>query len=88
MFRLQREPAAPGVIRVPGGPAVARILAAMGFVVSLLAILLACVPSDAEPNKPLAAAKIIGASSVLVAIGVVLYWARRPRRGHARPARG
>jgi amino acid transporter len=73
MIRLQREPAGPEVLRVPGGPAVARLLGAMGFVVSFIAIVLACVPPDEEPNKTLAVAKIVGASVALVVIGAMIY---------------
>jgi amino acid transporter len=73
MIRLQREPAGPEVLRVPGGPAVARVLGAMGFVVSFIAIVLACVPPDEEPNKTLAVAKIVGASVALVVIGAMIY---------------
>ena len=74
MYRLQREPAGPEVIRVPGGPVVARLLACMGFTVSALAIVLACVPAADEPNKLLAVTKIVGASAAIIAIGAVVYW--------------
>jgi len=81
MYRLQREPAGPGVFRVPGGPVVARVLACLGFLVSLLAIVLACVPAADEPNKVFAVTKIVGASSAIVAIGVGIYWSgQRGRR--------
>ncbi len=73
MIALQREPTAPGVHRVPGGPAVAKTLAALGFITTTAAIVLACVPADDEPNKMLAVAKIVGASVVLVAIGAGVY---------------
>jgi len=80
MFRLQREPVASDVIRVPGGPGVAKVLACMGFAVSLAAIVLACVPSESEPNKLLAVVKVVGGSAILVTIGVVLYLAPHWRR--------
>lgn len=79
MFRLQRETVAADVIRVPGGPGVARVLASMGFAVSLAAIVLACVPSESEPNKLLAVIKVVGGSTTLITIGVVLYFAPRWR---------
>jgi hypothetical protein len=53
---------------------VARVLACMGFTVSALAIVLACVPVPDEPNKVLAAVKVVGASSVIIAIGAGVYW--------------
>jgi amino acid transporter len=81
MIKLQREPAPGGTLRVPGGPGVAITLAAMGFLTTVAAIVLACVPSDDEPNKMLAVVKIVGASIVLVAIGFGIYAAGR--RSHA-----
>ena len=74
MYRLQREPAGPEVIGVPGGPVVARALAVLGFAITALAIVLACVPAADEPNKLFAAAKVVGASATLVAIGGGVYW--------------
>jgi glutamate:GABA antiporter len=73
MIKLQDEPAGAGVLRVPGGPGVARILGALGFLVSAAAIVLACVPADEEPNKTLAVIKVVGASVALVAIGAMIY---------------
>ena len=73
MVKLQDEPAAAGVMRVPGGPGVARVLGVMGFAVSLAAIVLACVPADDEPLKVLAVSKVVGASVALVAIGAMIY---------------
>jgi len=35
---------------------------------------LACVPAADEPNKLFAAAKVVGASATLVAIGGGVYW--------------
>jgi len=73
MIKLQDEPAGAGVLTVPGGPGVARVLGAIGFLVSAAAIVLACVPADEEPNKTLAVIKVVGASVALVAIGAMIY---------------
>jgi hypothetical protein len=73
MLTLQGEPAGPEVIRVPGGQGVARALAVLGFVVTTISIVLACVPPDDEPNKVLAVVKVVGSSAALVAIGCVVY---------------
>jgi amino acid transporter len=73
MIKLQREPAAPGIVRVPGGPAVAVPLATIGFIVSAISIVLACLPSAEEAHKTLAVLKIVGSSAVLVAVGAVIY---------------
>jgi glutamate:GABA antiporter len=76
---LQREPAGAGVIRVPGGPVVAIPLAAVGFLVTAISIVLSCVPPDEEPDKALFVVKVVGASSALVGIGVVVYVLGRRR---------
>jgi amino acid transporter len=79
MIALQREPAGPDVIRVPGGRPAAVALAALGFVVTAISIVLACVPADDEPNKLLAVVKVVGASAVLVGIGAIVYAVGRRR---------
>jgi amino acid transporter len=73
MIVLQKEPAGPEVMRVPGGRPVAIALASLGFVVTAISIVLACVPPDDEPNKMLAVTKVVGSSVVLVAIGAMVY---------------
>ncbi len=82
MIVVQREPAGPEVIRVPGGRPVATLLAAVGFVVTSVSIVLSCVPADDEPDKRLFVVKVVGASLALVAIGAAVYVAGR-RRGDA-----
>ena len=75
----EREPAGPEVIRVPGGERVAKAVAALGFFVTAVSIVLACVPPDDEPNKLLAVVKVVGSSAVLVGIGLVVYGLGRKR---------
>jgi glutamate:GABA antiporter len=77
MFKLQAEPAGPQIIRVPGGRPIARLVATLGFVVTLFTIALALLPSPDEPNKPLAIFKTVGLSGVLVLTGVAVFY--RPR---------
>ncbi len=79
MIVLQREPAGPDVIRVPGGRAVATALASLGFAVTAISIVLSCVPPDEEPDKVLFVVKVVGASLVLVGAGVVVYLLGRRR---------
>ena len=79
MIKLQREPAGPGVMRVPGGAPVAKVLASLGFLISAIAIVLACVPADDEPNKTLAVIKIVGASTALVVVGAMIYFGGKRR---------
>ena len=77
MIRLQREPAGPEVIRVPGGTPVAIALASLGFLTTTISVGLAMLPADEEPNKPLAALKIIGLTAAMIGVGVGLYVAGR-----------
>jgi amino acid transporter len=79
MVKLQREPAGPEVMRVPGGRPVAVTLASLGFAVTAISIVLACIPPDEEPNKTLAVVKVVGASVALIGIGVIVYLAGRRR---------
>jgi glutamate:GABA antiporter len=79
LIKLQREPAGPEVIRVPGGSGVAIAVASLGFAVTAVSIVLACIPADEEPNKILAVVKVVGASVALIGIGVVVYVVGRRR---------
>lgn len=73
LIRLQNEPAAPDVIRVPGGKSVAITLACIGLLTTLCAIGLAMIPAADEPNKPLAVVKIVGLTGVLLCVGWAIY---------------
>ena len=79
MIVLQREPAGADVIRVPGGKPVATLLAATGFIVTAVSIVLACIPPDEEPNKTLAVVKVVGSSAILVGVGAIVYLLGRRR---------
>jgi glutamate:GABA antiporter len=79
MIKLQREPAGPEVMRVPGGRPVAIAVASLGFAVTAISIVLACIPAYDEPNKLLAVVKVVGASVALIAIGAIVYVAGRRR---------
>ncbi|MEO8088917.1 MAG: APC family permease [Gemmatimonadales bacterium] len=83
MIRLQREPAGPEVIRVPGGSPVAIGLAVMGFVVTSISIGLALIPAEDEPNKVLAVTKVAGLTILLLMAGALVYFLGT-RRTHAR----
>jgi amino acid transporter len=80
MFKLQQEPAGPGIIRVPGGKPVARLVASVGFLTTTVTIAISLLPPPDEPNKPLAVLKIVGLSGILVLIGVGIFYAPRMRR--------
>jgi amino acid transporter len=85
MFRLQREPAGPEVIRVPGGKPVARLLSVVGFLAALLTIALSFVPSADETNPALAIFKVVVGTAILLAAGAFLYWWGK-RRGRTASA--
>jgi amino acid transporter len=80
MIRLQRVPAGPEVIRVPGGPPVAIGVGALGFVTTAAAIGLALIPPESEPDKPLAVLKVAGLSLAMVLSGAAVYALGRRRR--------
>jgi glutamate:GABA antiporter len=73
MIRLQDRPAPPDAIRVPGGRRVAVALAAVGLVSTSLTIVLSVIPPAEELNKPLAVAKVLVSTAVLIGGGVVLF---------------
>ncbi|HEX6107208.1 MAG TPA: APC family permease [Gemmatimonadales bacterium] len=77
MIRLQREPAGPEVMRVPGGSPAAIALAALGFCTTAASIGLAMVPAEDEPDKLLAVTKVAGLTAVLVLTGAVVYFTGR-----------
>jgi preprotein translocase subunit SecY len=80
MAKLQEREAGPEVRRVPGGRPMALVLAAVGFVSTSVTIVLSVIPADEEPNKPLAVAKVLVSTVVLIAAGVVTFWMGRRNR--------
>jgi len=86
MIRLQAEPAGPDVIRVPGGPIVAKLAAIVGFLTTTLTIVLSVVPQPDEPNKPLAVLKVVGGSLLLLLIGAGIYWAGKRKLARTIPS--
>jgi len=83
LIRLQREPAGPEVIRIPGGKPAAYFVGALGFASSVITIVLSLVPPSEEPHKILAVAKIVLATAVLIGVGVGLFYLGRRRAQHA-----
>ena len=78
MIRLQSRPAAPRTWRVPGGSKPARALAALGFLSTLFTIVLSVIPPEEELNKPLAIAKVLISTAVLISAGgMVFLWNSR-----------
>jgi glutamate:GABA antiporter len=79
LIKVQNEPAAADVLRVPGGRPVAILFGAVGFLTTAIAIVLATVPAANEPDKTLAVVKIVGLSVALIGIGAVVYAVGRRR---------
>jgi len=73
MIRLQREPAGPDVMRVPGGKPMAVLCGGLGFVTSMIAIVLAAIPPEGEANPGRFVLKVVGLSVLLVAAGAGTY---------------
>jgi glutamate:GABA antiporter len=80
MFKLQNEPAPPGIFRVPGGKPVAKFLACVGFTTTLLTILVSLLPSPDEANKLLAIVKIVGLTAVIIGAGGLAYYLGNRKR--------
>jgi amino acid transporter len=81
MIRLQRVPVGPEVRRVPGGRPVALCLGAVGMTSTAITIVLATIPGADELNKPLAVAKVIGSTCVLVGAAVAVFLYSRYKAG-------
>ncbi len=79
LIRLQREPAEPGVVRIPGGKPVATAVAILGFVATVLVVIGSVIPDASEPNKVLAVVKVVLLSGALVLGGAALYWVGKRR---------
>jgi len=88
MIRIQRDPAGPDVIRVPGGRRVAIVLAGIGLFSTVVTIGLSVIPADDEPNKPLAVFKTVGMTALLVAVGALVYALGKRRQARAALADG
>jgi amino acid transporter len=79
IIRMQSRVAGPEVRRVPGGRPVAILLATVGLVSTAATIVLSVIPGSDEANKPLAVAKVLGATLVLVGAGVGMFVVGRVR---------
>jgi glutamate:GABA antiporter len=79
MIKLQREPAGPDVIRVPGGKPLAILVAVIGFLTTAITIAVSLVPQPDEANKPLAVLKIMGGTAVFLMLGIWIYRAGKRR---------
>jgi glutamate:GABA antiporter len=83
LIRLQRHPAGPDVVRVPGGRLAATALGCLGFVTACAALALSLLPPDDEPNKALSVFKVVGLSTAQLVVGAAVYAAGRAKRAKA-----
>jgi amino acid transporter len=79
MIKLQREPAGPEVIRVPGGKPVAVLISVIGLLTTTATIMLSVVPPVDDPNQALAVLKIVGGTAVLMVAGGWIYRAGKKK---------
>ncbi|MCZ8132695.1 MAG: APC family permease [Steroidobacteraceae bacterium] len=64
----------PGVqVRIPGGRTTVVLMAVVGLATTAGSIILAAIPRPDEANKLLAITKIVGSTSLMLAIGVAIY---------------
>ena len=88
IIRLQREPAGPEIVRVPGGKPAAMGLGIVGFVATCATIVGSVVPDPSEPNKALVVGKIVLLTIAVLGGGVLLYAIGKRRAMAALPADG
>ena len=86
LIRLQREPAGPGIVRIPGGKPVATALGIVGFVATCATIVGSMVPDPSEPNKALVVGKIVLLTIAVIGGGVLLYALGKRRAAASAPA--
>lgn len=79
MIRLQREPAAAGVMRVPGGRPVAIVLGIMGLLSTGFATVISLLPPPEEPHKILFLLKIFGSTAAVLGLGMLVFYFGRHR---------
>ena len=87
LIRVQRFPAGPDVMRVPGGTPVAVFLGGLGFLTTAASVVLALIPAPDEPNQVLAFIKVTGVTAALVGCGVIIYL-RATRSRKSEPTAG
>ncbi len=81
LIKLQREPAGPEVIRVPGGKPVAIFVGIVGMITSVLTIVFSAFPPAEEAHKGLALLKEVVLVGLLVALGAaIFFFGRRAAR--------
>jgi amino acid transporter len=84
-LRLASADEPEGSFHLPGGRPAVVACALLGLFTTIGAIVLVLVPPDSEPNKPLAVAKVVGATLAVMGSGALVYALGRERAA-VRPA--
>jgi amino acid transporter len=79
LIRLQREPAEPGVVTIPGGKPVAIMLAVVAMAATCAVIVGSTIPDASEQHKVLAVVKVVLLNVLLIVGGALLYQLGRRR---------
>jgi amino acid transporter len=74
-------------VRIPGGRITVVVASIVGFLTTLGSVFLTLVPPAGEPNKPLAIAKIVGLTLIMVGAGALFYRAGVRRKRAVEAAR-
>ncbi|MGC1380354.1 MAG: APC family permease [Candidatus Baltobacteraceae bacterium] len=76
-IKLYAEPATAEMVRIPGGRFTVVAAASVGFLTTLISLVLAGFPADDDPNKVLAVVKVVGLTAAMILSGVAIYLAGR-----------
>jgi amino acid transporter len=87
-IKLASVPATPGSLRLPGGPPAVVAFSLIGLVTTIGAIVLSLIPPESEPDKPLAVAKVLGSTLLVLGSGVAVFALGQKRANRFAGARG
>lgn len=82
-IKLYAEPTTAEMVRLPGGKVTITVAAVVGLFTTVMSMVLATIPDASEPNKPLAVAKVLGMTLLVVGSGVVVFFAEKRRTNRA-----
>ena len=74
-----------GSVLIPGGKGGVWLAGGLGFLITLLCIVLSCLPSKDVTNKAAYELKLLGGTIVFIGIGLILYW-RGAKQKSANPS--
>lgn len=86
-LKFHAAPQTSTMVPIPGGKWTVALAALVGLATTASAIIFAGFPADDDPNKPLAVAKVIGLTALVLFGGVAIYLLGR-RRANANVASG